>query len=196
MCASRVQTHRNSVHRPGDPRYVSCRARCAKSMWLRAWYGASHPLRDMGRVGRGVAVGGCVAGWMGGWGQTLPCLNRVWWVGLRRVCEQRLADLRERATRKMALRATGWLVMCVCVRMRDYVTCVKEIVRCGYAICMHIRTVWPSGLRRWIKAPVRKGVGSNPTAVIVHSRWGERRAEGRMHCWWGKIQKKRERDGW
>ena len=29
-----------------------------------------------------------------------------------------------------------------------------------------IRTVWPSGLRRWLKAPVRKGVGSNPTAVI------------------------------
>jgi hypothetical protein len=27
-------------------------------------------------------------------------------------------------------------------------------------------TVWPSGLRRWLKAPVRKGVGSNPTAVI------------------------------
>ena len=26
-------------------------------------------------------------------------------------------------------------------------------------------TVWPSGLRRWLKAPVRKGVGSNPTAV-------------------------------
>ena len=27
-------------------------------------------------------------------------------------------------------------------------------------------TVWPSGLRRWLKAPFRKGVGSNPTAVI------------------------------
>ena len=27
------------------------------------------------------------------------------------------------------------------------------------------RTVWPSGLRRWLKAPFRKGVGSNPTAV-------------------------------
>ena len=26
-------------------------------------------------------------------------------------------------------------------------------------------TVWPSGLWRWLKAPVRKGVGSNPTAV-------------------------------
>ena len=29
-----------------------------------------------------------------------------------------------------------------------------------------VRTVWPSGLRRWLKAPVRKGVGSNPTAVM------------------------------
>ena len=26
-------------------------------------------------------------------------------------------------------------------------------------------TVWPSGLRRWLQAPVRKGVRSNPTAV-------------------------------
>ena len=28
-----------------------------------------------------------------------------------------------------------------------------------------LKTVWPSGLRRWLKAPFRKGVGSNPTAV-------------------------------
>ena len=27
------------------------------------------------------------------------------------------------------------------------------------------KTVWPSVLRRWLKAPFRKGVGSNPTAV-------------------------------
>ena len=26
-------------------------------------------------------------------------------------------------------------------------------------------TVWPSGLRRWLKAPFRNGVGSTPTAV-------------------------------
>ena len=29
----------------------------------------------------------------------------------------------------------------------------------------YFRTVWPSGLRRWLQAPVRKGVGSNPAAV-------------------------------
>ena len=28
-----------------------------------------------------------------------------------------------------------------------------------------VGTVWPSGLRHWLKAPFRKGVGSNPTAV-------------------------------
>ena len=28
-----------------------------------------------------------------------------------------------------------------------------------------LKTVWPSGLRRWLKAPFRKGVGSNPTGV-------------------------------
>ena len=31
-----------------------------------------------------------------------------------------------------------------------------------------IKTVWPSGLRRWLKAPVRKGVGSNPTALNAY----------------------------
>ena len=31
-------------------------------------------------------------------------------------------------------------------------------------------TVWPSGLRRWLQAPVRKGVGSNPTAVTSYHR--------------------------
>ena len=30
-------------------------------------------------------------------------------------------------------------------------------------------TVWPSGLRRWLQAPVRKGVGSNPTAASENS---------------------------
>ena len=33
-------------------------------------------------------------------------------------------------------------------------------------------TVWPSGLRRWLQAPVRKGVGSNPTAVIFYEKKG------------------------
>ena len=32
-------------------------------------------------------------------------------------------------------------------------------------VSMSAGTVWPSGLRRWLQAPVRKGVGSNPTAV-------------------------------
>ena len=31
------------------------------------------------------------------------------------------------------------------------------------------KTVWPRGLRRWLQALVRKGVGSNPTAVIKGS---------------------------
>ena len=30
-----------------------------------------------------------------------------------------------------------------------------------------VKTVWLSGLRRWLQAPVRKGVGSNPTAVTA-----------------------------
>ena len=31
------------------------------------------------------------------------------------------------------------------------------------------KTLWPSGLRRWLKAPFRKGVGWNPTGVIQGS---------------------------
>ena len=36
------------------------------------------------------------------------------------------------------------------------------------------QTVWPSGLRRWLQAPVRKGVGSNPTAVTFSSSFFSR----------------------
>jgi hypothetical protein len=32
-------------------------------------------------------------------------------------------------------------------------------------------TLWPSGLRRWLQAPVRKGVGSNPTGVSLYYCW-------------------------
>ena len=39
---------------------------------------------------------------------------------------------------------------------------------CDPATMRNLKTVWPSGLRRWLQAPVRKGVGSNPTAVILH----------------------------
>ena len=34
-----------------------------------------------------------------------------------------------------------------------------------FMLLHHGTTVWPSGLRRWLQAPVRKGVGSNPTTV-------------------------------
>ena len=38
------------------------------------------------------------------------------------------------------------------------------------------KTVWPSGLRRWLQVPVRKGVGSNPTAVTFQLHpWSLRR---------------------
>ena len=48
--------------------------------------------------------------------------------------------------------------------------CVLSV---GYVFAHHhvwpVGTVWPSGLRRWLQAPVCKGVGSNPTAVIFVS---------------------------
>ena len=43
---------------------------------------------------------------------------------------------------------------------------------------MDNKTVWPSGLRRWLKAPFRKGVGSNPTAVTFHL------CHAGKHAWW------------
>ena len=41
-------------------------------------------------------------------------------------------------------------------------TCKARVVR-----LLPLKTVWPSGLRRWLKAPFRKGAGSNPAAVIL-----------------------------
>lgn len=48
------------------------------------------------------------------------------------------------------------------------------------SLCMawERKTVWPSGLRRWLKAPVRKGVGSNPTAVTAAMERERERGEG------------------
>jgi hypothetical protein len=45
--------------------------------------------------------------------------------------------------------------------------------RFAYYSSVDSKTVWPSGLRRWLKAPVRKGVGSNPTAVIAAAQMPE-----------------------
>ena len=36
------------------------------------------------------------------------------------------------------------------------------------------KTIWPSGLRRRLKAPFRKGMGSNPTAVTFPQVFGRR----------------------
>ena len=47
----------------------------------------------------------------------------------------------------LPVQAVWFRLICVC--MNELITSVA----------------WPSGLRRWFKAPVRKGVGSNPTAA-------------------------------
>ena len=46
----------------------------------------------------------------------------------------------------------------------------SALCACFALCCRHFKTVWPSGLRRWLQAPVRKGVGSNPTAVTLLAR--------------------------
>ena len=45
-------------------------------------------------------------------------------------------------------------------------SCASKCVFCLRWPPLLGKTVWPSGLRRWLQAPVRKGVGSNPTAVM------------------------------
>ena len=45
--------------------------------------------------------------------------------------------------------------------------CDQPLPENSFIVVFYHKTVWPSGLRRWLKAPVRKGVGSNPTAVIL-----------------------------
>ena len=45
-------------------------------------------------------------------------------------------------------------------------------------------TVWPSGLRRWLQAPVRKGVGSNPTAVTFSVAVSYRHTPRAATCSW------------
>ena len=39
-------------------------------------------------------------------------------------------------------------------------------------LCNKAKAMWPSCLRRWPKAPIRKSVGSNPTAVIFQRAVG------------------------
>ena len=42
--------------------------------------------------------------------------------------------------------------------------CISGVRFIPWLECLGSMTVWPSGLGRWLQAPVRKG-GSNPTAV-------------------------------
>ena len=44
------------------------------------------------------------------------------------------------------------------------------------------RTLWPSGLRRCLEAPVRKGVGWNRTGVILEPCWGN--LSGELPVFW------------
>ena len=60
----------------------------------------------------------------------------------------------------------------------------KALNACGQARrAVAPKTVWPSGLRRWLKAPVRKGVGSNPTAVRLFGSYEHPRNFVGQRCW-------------
>ena len=52
-------------------------------------------------------------------------------------------------------------------------TSILESTQAWLTDCMfYPRTLWTSGLRRWLKAPFRKGVGSNPTVVVLQPSTG------------------------
>ena len=64
-------------------------------------------------------------------------------------------------------------IFCQGKEVAGFLTCKFRVV-----VLLSLKTVWPSGLRRWLKAPFRKGVGSNPTAVTASKEpeWGAREA--------------------
>ena len=60
--------------------------------------------------------------------------------------------------------------MCVGLSSQHGLCCSTTSPQCPlYPIfrLMSCMTVWPGGIRRWLQAPVRKGVGSNPKAVTA-----------------------------
>jgi hypothetical protein len=46
-------------------------------------------------------------------------------------------------------------------------TLATTILKRKVWMALILRTLWPNSLRRWLKAPFRKSVGSNPTGVIL-----------------------------
>ena len=46
-----------------------------------------------------------------------------------------------------------------------------KLIQVYWSEALSRKTLWPSGLRRWLQAPVRKGVGSNPTGVTFCARF-------------------------
>ena len=65
--------------------------------------------------------------------------------------------------RKLSQHEWGGTSLCGLVGAGDSIVSYQHM----FEALMFFKTVWPSGLRRWLQAPVRKGVGSNPTAVIL-----------------------------
>ena len=49
-------------------------------------------------------------------------------------------------------------------------------------LCVNCKNLWPSGLRRWLQAPVRKGARSNPTAVTAFALNWEPANVQQQHC--------------
>ena len=64
----------------------------------------------------------------------------------------------------------GFLPTCFLLGCPHSIFCETYVKPGDCAMRAWAETVWPSGLRRWLKAPFRKGVGSNPTAVILLRR--------------------------
>ena len=106
----------------------------------------------------------------------LACAVGVWAGRTRRWCARGCWAWREPTPAGWAPHTVGgrraWLPRCVAHPTRPAPQNTWFLV--GPTCLNHsTKTVWPSGLRRWLKAPFRKGVGSNPTAVTPGNglRW-------------------------
>jgi len=70
-----------------------------------------------------------------------------------------------------ALVSSAWLCLALFALLLGSISPLSGVVTVAPRGNM---TVWPSGLGRWLQAPVRKGVGSDPTAVTTLIGWGAR----------------------
>ena len=88
-----------------------------------------------------------------------------------RVAKVGRADSHRRASQQLVgFEARGGMVALLASQRAHTHIAAEWVAMLLALVIAHVQhtfgTLWPSGLRRWLKAPVRKGVGSNSTGVM------------------------------